>query len=70
MLGVQGNLWTEYIKTEDYAEYMLYPRELAIAEVGWSGRSRSYEELSAAVVAQYPWLAAQHVQAFDLRREK
>lgn len=70
VLGVQGNLWTEYIKTEDYAEYMLYPRELAIAEVGWSGRSRSYEELSAAVVAQYPWLAAQHVNAFDLRKEK
>lgn len=71
VLGVQGNLWTEYIKTEDYAEYMLYPRELAIAEVGWSGRSRSYEELSQAVVAQYPWLTtAQHVNAFDIRREK
>ena len=71
VLGVQGNLWTEYIKTEDYAEYMLYPRELAIAEVGWSGRNRSYEELSQAVVAQYPWLTtAQHVNAFDLRREK
>ena len=29
-----------------------------------------WDGLSAAVVAQYPWLAAQHVQAFDLRREK
>lgn len=70
VLGVQGNLWTEYIKTEDYAEYMLYPREMAIAEVGWSGRNRSYDELSRAVVAQYPWLESQHVHAFDLRQEK
>lgn len=33
--GVQGNLWTEYIGTVDYAEYMMYPRLLAIAENGW-----------------------------------
>lgn len=70
VMGVQGNLWTEYIKTEDYAEYMLYPRALAIAEIGWSGHDRSYEELSQAVVAQYPWLNSQHVNAFDLRKEK
>lgn len=70
VLGVQGNLWTEFIKTEDYAEYMLYPRELAIAEMGWSGHSRSYEELAKAVTAQYPWLQSQQVNAFDLRKEK
>ena len=23
--GIQGNLWTEYIDTERYAEYMTYP---------------------------------------------
>lgn len=70
VLGVQGNLWTEFIKTEDYAEYMLYPRELAIAEMGWSGHSRSYEDLAKAVTAQYPWLQSQQVNAFDLRKEK
>ncbi|MDO4881278.1 MAG: beta-N-acetylhexosaminidase [Capnocytophaga sp.] len=34
--GVQGNLWTEYIKTPEYAEYMALPRMTAIAEVGWT----------------------------------
>ncbi len=34
--GVQGNLWAEYIPTGEHAEYMLYPRLLAIAEVAWS----------------------------------
>lgn len=41
--GVQGNLWTEYIGTEEYAEYMIYPRLLAIAESGW-GRKTSYND--------------------------
>ena len=38
ILGAQANLWTEYIKTEDYAEYMVLPRMLALAEVLWSPR--------------------------------
>ena len=36
ILGVQGNLWTEFISTLDHAEYMALPRIAAIAEVGWS----------------------------------
>ncbi|MCR5561546.1 MAG: beta-N-acetylhexosaminidase [Bacteroidales bacterium] len=35
ILGVQGNLWTEYIATPEHLEYMLLPRMLAIAEVQW-----------------------------------
>ncbi len=38
ILGPQGNLWTEYIATPEHAEYMAYPRALALAEVGWSPR--------------------------------
>jgi hexosaminidase len=38
ILGVQGNLWTEYIPTEKQAEYMLFPRICALAEVAWSRR--------------------------------
>lgn len=36
LYGVQGNLFAEYIPTEEHMEYMMYPRVLAIAEVGWS----------------------------------
>ena len=36
VLGVQANLWTEYIPTPQQAEYMLYPRLFALAEVAWS----------------------------------
>ena len=36
ILGVQANLWTEHVRTEERAEYMIFPRAAAIAEVGWS----------------------------------
>lgn len=36
LMGVQGNLWTEYIPTDEHAEYMYWPRAMAIAETGWS----------------------------------
>ena len=36
IIGVQANLWTEYIATEAKVEYMYFPRALALAEVAWS----------------------------------
>ncbi len=38
VLGAQGNVWTEYMKTSDRVEYMAFPRMLALAEVLWSPR--------------------------------
>lgn len=36
IVGVQANLWTEYIPTESKVEYMVLPRILALSEVAWS----------------------------------
>jgi len=36
ILGGQGNLWTESVPTFRHAEYMLWPRSFALAEVLWS----------------------------------
>ena len=36
VLGLQGNLWTEWVHEAWHAEIMLYPRAFALAEVGWS----------------------------------
>jgi len=45
ILGGQANLWTEYIKTPSYAEYMVLPRMCALAEVLWSSEtSRDWED--------------------------
>ena len=35
IIGVQTNLWTEYIPTAEHLEYMLLPRMSAISEVQW-----------------------------------
>ena len=35
ILGVQANLWTEYIATPEHLEYMLLPRMCALSEVQW-----------------------------------
>ena len=36
IIGVQANLWTEYITTFSHAQYMLLPRMAALAEVAWT----------------------------------
>jgi hexosaminidase len=40
LLGVQANLWTEHVRTEEQAELMTWPRAAALAEVGWSPPER------------------------------
>lgn len=36
IIGVQANLWTEYIPTFSHAQYMVLPRWAALSEVQWT----------------------------------
>ncbi|WP_179344307.1 beta-N-acetylhexosaminidase [Winogradskyella ursingii] len=48
VLGAQGNVWTEYMPTEDQVEYMAFPRMLAMSEVVWSKpENKNYEDFVA-----------------------
>ncbi|OIN59218.1 beta-N-acetylhexosaminidase [Arsenicibacter rosenii] len=40
IIGVQGNVWTEYMRIPEYVEYMTFPRAIALAEVGWTEKDR------------------------------
>ena len=40
IVGVQGNNWSEYTWTPAELERKVYPRALAIAEIGWTGAGR------------------------------
>ena len=40
ILGLQANLWTEHMRTEDRVQWMALPRAAALAEVGWSRPDR------------------------------
>ncbi|TLX71789.1 beta-N-acetylhexosaminidase [Labilibacter sediminis] len=45
IIGAQGQLWSEYIATPDYMEYMALPRLCALSEVTWSKKGeREYQE--------------------------
>jgi hexosaminidase len=45
ILGAQGNLWSEYIPNLRHAEYMIFPRESALAEVAWSPKeARNFDD--------------------------
>jgi hexosaminidase len=45
VLGAQGQLWTEYMKTPRQVEYMAFPRLTALAEVTWTPRNgKDYRE--------------------------
>lgn len=43
VIGVQANLWREYIKDMSHVEYMVMPRIAAMAENGWSYDRKDYD---------------------------
>ncbi|HTX51545.1 MAG TPA: family 20 glycosylhydrolase [Caulobacteraceae bacterium] len=57
IFGVQGNLWTEHMRTEDDVERMALPRAAAVAELGWTAPDRKdwadFERRLPAQLARY-----------------
>lgn len=50
--GVQATFWAEYVGFNDYLEYLMLPRLVAIAEAGWSPQSaRQFEDFCRRVTA-------------------
>ena len=70
VLGVQANLWTEYIPTPEHAEYMIYPRLFAISEIGWSAEEgRTYEEFEPRAIAWSDVMRKQGYNVYDLKKK-
>ena len=70
ILGVQGNLWAEFIPTDEHYEMMLWPRAIAIAEIGWSlPDNRNYDDFRARAVDIVESMADRGYTPFDLRNE-
>ena len=46
IVGVQGNMWTEYVATFDHVQHMILPRTAALAEVGWSYGNQNYDDFA------------------------
>jgi hexosaminidase len=46
ILGLQANLWTEHVRTTEYADRMLWPRAAIVAEIGWSSAQKDWPAFS------------------------
>lgn len=44
IIGLQANLWTEYIKDFNHLQYMTLPRLAALAELGWTYGEKNEDE--------------------------
>lgn len=67
LIGIQGQLWTEYIPTTAHLEYMAYPRVCALAERAWSGAGqRDFSEFENRLATH---LRRLDIQGINSRRE-
>lgn len=69
LLGVQGNLWSEYVFEDSHAEHMYYPRAYAIAEIGWSPAGKDYDNFRTRALRMNERMAADGYAVFDLASE-
>jgi hexosaminidase len=68
VLGLQGNVWTEHIRTEERVATMTFPRAAAIAELGWSpAEKRDWESFVRRIAALSPRYAALGLARYDTR---
>ncbi|WP_294293992.1 family 20 glycosylhydrolase [uncultured Chryseobacterium sp.] len=57
ILGVQANLWTEYILDFKQVQYMIFPRMLALSEVAWgTSDTKNYKEFERRVINEFETL--------------
>jgi hexosaminidase len=62
IIGAQGNVWTEYMKTTSHVEYMVFPRAIALAEAVWSPKDKKdYDDFLNRLKTEMQWLDAQKV---------
>ena len=64
ILGLQGQVWTEHVRTEDRAAWMAFPRAIAVAEIGWSGAT-DYPDFLARLKPQLARLEPLGLRAAD-----
>jgi len=63
ILGGQGNLWTESVPTFRHAEYMTWPRAIALSEVYWSAKSnKNWSDFVSRLEEQFPRLDAANIK--------
>ncbi len=61
IVGMQGNIWMEFIHTVPKIDYMGFPRLLAVAETAWSPQGKDYPDFLSRLSSNLLWLEKQSV---------
>lgn len=54
IIGIQGNIWTEYMQNADRKDYQAFPRAMAIAETGWTlNKNKDWKNFCERMVTEF-----------------
>jgi hexosaminidase len=68
VMGIEACVWTEFIATERYLQFMTFPRMLALAEIAWRPKGpRDETEFNARLA---PHIDALRAKGIDARRDE
>ncbi|WP_214225064.1 family 20 glycosylhydrolase [Pedobacter sp. B4-66] len=57
VLGVQANVWAEYMPTSNQVDYMVFPRAIAVSEVAWTPASmKNWDDFQSRLQKHYQLL--------------
>lgn len=66
ILGLQANVWTETIRTEQRLDFMTFPRLCALAEAAWTlPKRKSFADFSKRLEKQLPLLKQSGIYYYD-----
>lgn len=68
VVGIQANLWSEWIHTSKRLDYMLFPRAIALAEKAWSHEGNlNYDNFLDRLGKEYEYLDKMGIYYYDFR---
>ena len=64
IIGLQGNIWNEYIQNDERRDYQTFPRAIAIAETGWTeNKNKNWNSFCQRMVAEFERMDIMQVKA-------
>lgn len=64
IIGLQGNIWNEYMQSDERRDYQTFPRAIAIAETGWTeNRNKNWNSFCRRMVEEFERMDIMQVKA-------
>ena len=64
IIGIQGNIWTEYMQNDERRDYQAFPRAIALAETGWTWNvNKNWANFCQRMVEDFERMDAMNVKA-------